>query len=112
MTSILLDRVLSLETVGVEIFSSFDGQGSPSYASPQNIQARTKKESDVARAADGSDVLTTMTVWVPGGTTPVPTEQSRLTIDGQTFIVVNTEEIKRINDELVYTKLMCRDEAA
>lgn len=110
MRSRVLSRKATLATVGVEPFDTVDGQGAPSYAASQNIEARATRTNEMVVAPDGSDVRVTLTLWVPGDETPLPTERDRLTHDGETFIVLSTKEGTRLDGTLDHLKVQARDE--
>lgn len=110
--STLLTRGLELETVTVELQDSTDGQGAPTYASPENIQAYVVEEDKVVVSADGTEHLSVRTVYVGADQTPAPQRNARLTMGGDTFIVLEIKRRKRLSRSggLDHTQAQCREE--
>lgn len=101
---------LTTVTVGVETFDSLDGQGSPSYAASQDIEARVVQEDEQVVGPDGSDVRTTLTVWAEASESPLPSEKDRLTYSGNTYIGVERYEGRNFKNEITHVRLRCREE--
>lgn len=110
MTGVILDRHLKLETVQVEEFSAVDGQGKPSYTSPVDVEARVIRQDKLVVLADGSQITTQLTVWFPGGTTPLLDNRDRVTFSGELFIVMQTKDVKDRDAQLAHRRVRCRRE--
>lgn len=101
---------LTTETVGVEVFSGLDGQGSPSYQASQDIEARVVREDERIVGSDGTDQKTTLTLWVEGSESPLPDEGDRITYSGTTYIGMDRYEGRDFENNVTHVRLRCREE--
>lgn len=119
--SVLLKRVLALETVAYEPFTGVDGQGAPSYGSSVNTQANVEERSMGGRGEgaryvigpDGSEVHVPLTLYIPGDEANVPSEQDRVTVSGSTYIVMERTPIRGLRAARSapdHYRLRCSDE--
>lgn len=109
MKSRLLARS-RLETMGAAVRSGLDGQGKPSYATAVDICGRVIRKDEEIVDATGSTIRTSLTVWLPCGTSPMPTYEDRLTYDGSNYIVAERSEPKDTRARTHHVRLRCRDE--
>ena len=113
---------LPKETVSWEAFSGLDGQGSPSYASPVELEAKVFPYDTTMRGQgerfvvmeNGSRIETPLTLYIDGESESVPGEQDRITIDSdRSFIVVEKQVASRLDYsrfEPSHYRLRCRVE--
>jgi hypothetical protein len=109
-SSVVLGRLLTLETLPVEVFSSVDGQGKPTYDTPVDIEARVLRQDKFVTLANGSQLRTQLTVWVPPDAIVIPGERDRLEWDDELFIVVLFKEVKNRDAAVTHYRLRCRRE--
>ena len=103
-------RRLALETIGLEAFTSLDGQGSPSYGASVASKAHVLHKDDLAIQADGSEVRSTITLYV-GTDVTVPGHRDRVTpADGIAYIMLESKPVKRFNGTIDHTRLKGREE--
>ncbi len=111
MSSVLLARHLTLETIELEPnANTIDGQGAPTYNTTVDVQARVLRKNKMLTSAEGSEVLTTLMVWVPGDALVLPSERDRLTWESETYIVVEAKDVKGRDSSLEHRRLRCRRE--
>lgn len=110
--SVLFDRHLKLEPITVEASSGeLDPQGLPGYGEPAVIDARVVYEDVLVADRNGTETTTNLTVWVPAGQLPVPSDGDRVTYHERTYIVVNQKETKRLaSGEVTHYRLRCKAE--
>lgn len=106
----MLARVAAKESLSIEPFDTLDAQGAPSYDASQSIEGWVKETDELRVDADGSDVRITLTIWVPGDESPLPSERDRITRSGSTYIV----EFERVGQDFRgntdHVRVECRDE--
>lgn len=79
--------------VQVETLLGVDAQGRPTYNDAVLISARAVWSDVVIKAVNGSDVQTSLTLWVDGGEAMLPTTDARVTMEtGWVGIVVEKVE--------------------
>lgn len=109
--SVILDRHVTLETVGVERFAGVDGQGLPTYDTSIDFDVRAVRQDKVVIAADGSKLRTELTLWVPfDADVAFPDERARVTFDSATFIVAEVKDVKDSNARIHHRRCRCRRE--
>lgn len=109
--STLLAQGTGTVTVGVEVFSgSYDGQGKPSYGTSSDISAQYELADRLVRSRDGSEVVTSLTLWVDAGESVQPAHRDRVTLSGETYIVVERKAVRDLQGTLDHTRLRCREE--
>lgn len=107
--TITLSRRVSLETVGIEVYGGRDGQGMAEYETEQEIEARVVREDAVVVGSDGTDVKTSLTLWVPGDQNPLPGDQDRITYESEAFIVIDRKEAKTLAGVVDHVRVRCRE---
>lgn len=105
-----LKRLGSDEQVSVEAESGKDGQGKPTYAAAQTINASTVKSTERTISSEGSDIRVDLVVWVDAGENPLPSEEDRLTVNSEPYIVIGRDDVEDLGGTLDHVKLMCREE--
>jgi hypothetical protein len=75
-----------------------------------DLDARVVVEDMVARRADGTEVRTTVTCWLPNLGDPLPTHDDRVTVRGAAYIVVEHAEGRTLGGALDHVRLRCREE--
>jgi hypothetical protein len=110
MSSVILDRHLTLETISVEQQSGVDGQGRPAYAAAVEIEARVLRQDKVVLMGDGTQQRTQLSVWVPADEDYLPVETDRITYSSEQFIVAEMKEVKDGKAQAVHRRLRCRQE--
>lgn len=105
-----LSRLGSDEQVTVEAHAGLDGQGSPSYAAGQSINASTVKANERAIGSDGSDVRVDLVVWVDAAESPMPDVKDKLTVSSEPYIVVARQDVEDLGGTLDHVRLMCRED--
>jgi len=109
--SVVIDRHATLETITVEVDTGdTDGQGIPVFDSEVDISAYVAREDKLAVSADGSEVRTSLTIWVPAGEDVLPDEGDRITRGTENFIGREYREIKRLNGDVSHIRLRCSEE--
>lgn len=106
----LLDRFVRLSTVSIAARGGYDGQGKPSYGTPQDVTARVREMSEYVQLLDGSQVRLTLDVWLPSGSAVVPDEKDRLTYAGSDYIVYEVTDVRNFKDQRDHVRVRCRDE--
>lgn len=110
--STLLGRLPKV-TAGVERHTGYDSEGAPSYASSENIELYEVVEDRLLRIGDGSEEISTRTLYVEASQDPLPNHGARITIGSDTFIVIERKEVKRLISRgggLHHVRLRCKDE--
>ena len=110
MISRMLARGATLDAVGVEVFSSVDGQGKPTYATSVDVNMRVLRQTKVVIDTDGSKLRTDLTAWIPNAETTQPDERDRLTYSSVTFIVAAVKEVKDFDNTVIHRRVRCRRE--
>jgi len=110
MPSKLLGRDATLQSITVEELAGVDGQGKPSYGTAQTTNGVVRYTDEVVTMADGSKVGTSLTVWIPSTQTVFPNEQARLTVEGTTYIVVQSKDVKDFKNTLSHRRVRCQVE--
>ncbi len=109
--SVILDRHLTLETVGIEAHTGVDAQGAPAYDTSVDYDVRVVRQDKVIITADGSKLRTQLTLWVPfDATVAFPDERDRVTLGGITFIVAEVKDVKDSNAVIHHRRCRCRRE--
>lgn len=106
----LLRRKHETETIGVEVFSSLDGEGAPSYAASVNVSGVAVQEDEVVVGSDGSNERTTLTVYIDGNEDVLPNTDDRLTVDSTKYIVRERKAVLTFKNEVDHVRLRCREE--
>lgn len=106
----LLDRFVRLTTVSISSRGAYDGQGRPSYGTPQDVSARVREASEYLQLLDGSQVRITLDVWLPSGVSVVPVEKDRLTYNGDNYIVYEVTDLRTFKDQRDHIRVRCHDE--
>lgn len=109
MTTILRRRHKT-EMIGVEEFSSLDGEGAPLYAASVNIDGVAVREDEVIVGPDGSNERTTLTVYVDGGEDVLPEVDDRLTVSSTKYLVRERKTILTFKNAVDHVRLRCREE--
>lgn len=86
-----------------------DGQGKPTYGTASTILARIVREDAVARMADGSEVKTSLTMWVPASQT-LPDSDWLVTYSDTNYTVVERKEGRKLDGTLDHVRYRCREE--
>jgi hypothetical protein len=107
--SVLLERGIGTETVGVEALGAW-AEGKPTYGSSVEVNAAVVREDRVIRRKDGSEELTTLTVLVDGGETYLPLRGDRVTPSDGPHIVVQRHEAKTLSGAVDHVMLLCREQ--
>jgi hypothetical protein len=107
--TVLLTRV-PLEAILWEAAIGLDGQGMPLYDSAVDLEARVVQEDMVGRMANGTEVRTTLTCWLPNHEAPLPAHDDRLVIREKDYLVVERAEGRRLDGALDHVRLRCREE--
>jgi len=109
--SVVIDRHATLETITVEVDTGdTDGQGIPVFDSGVDVSAFVVEEDKLAVSADGSEIRTSLTIWVPADEDVLPAEGDRITYGTDTYIGREYKRIKRLNGELQFIRLRCQEE--
>lgn len=109
--STALEQGIGTVTIGVEPFSgSYDGQGKPSYNASQDIDAQARIEDRLVRDRDGSEVRTSLTLWIDSGESPLPAHEDRVTHDGTAYIVIDRKRVTDVENVLDHVRCHCREE--
>ncbi len=108
--SVALLRHVTLETIEAEVFASVDGQGTPSYDSPMDVEARVLRQDKFTATGDGSMLKTQLTLWIPASEATQPGEQDRITYEDEQFIVAIVKEVKDSTAAVTHRRLRCRRE--
>lgn len=101
---------LATDTLEVEPFDDLDGQGAPSYSASQEISARVVLSGERTVDSEGSEVRADLVAWVDSGEDQLPDTRDRLTHDGETYIVINRKERRRLTGGLDHVKVEAREE--
>lgn len=113
----LISRIMNLETISVEVFAEYDGEGAPSYSSPIEIQAHAKAtDAFVTNPAGSTDqtgekVSAPLTLWVPPDAEVIPGEQDRITRGSEVFIGIELTSPRRLKSSTAsfdHYRLRCR----
>lgn len=110
MSGVVLGRHLKLETIQVEVHTGVDEQGKPAYAAAVDVDVRIVRQHKMTVAADGSQVRTVLTIWIPSEATTFAGEQDRIQWDSEAFIVVAMKDVKDRNAQRVHRRVRCRQE--
>jgi hypothetical protein len=95
--SVVISRLADTETVTVEVYAAYDGQGRPTFDSEVEILAHVRRTDAYVIAKDGSKVKTPLTLYVPPGQGLTPGEKDRITLsDGDVFTVAEAVSPRRI----------------
>jgi len=109
--SVIIDRHATLETITVEVDTGdTDGQGIPVFDSEVDISAYVVREDKLAVSADGSEIRTSLTIWVPAGEDVLPAEGDRITYGTGTYIGREYKEVSRLNGDVSHVRLRCSEE--
>jgi len=95
----LISRIMDLETISVEVFDDYDGEGAPSYSSPIEIEAHAKATDAFVTNPEGSTdqkVKAPLTLWVPPDAEVIPGEQDRITRGLEVFIGIELTSPRRL----------------
>lgn len=102
---------LATDTLEVEPFDTLDGQGVPSYSASQTVSARVVLSGERTVDSEGSEVRADLVAWVDSGESHLPDTRDRLTHDdGETYIVINRKERRRLTGGLDHVKVEAREE--
>ena len=109
--SVILDRHLTLETVGIEAHTGVDAQGAPEYSTSVDYDVRVVRQDKVIIAVDGSKLRTELTLWIPfNAEVAFPDERARVTLSGDTFIVAGVKDVKDSKAVIHHRRCRCRRE--
>jgi hypothetical protein len=99
----------AIDTVTLEAAGAKDGQGAPSFGSPASVLARVVLEDETAFQADGTEVKTQLTMWIPEGET-WPEQGDRLTWQSVKYIVVERKERASLVTGTDHVRVRAREE--
>ncbi len=103
-------RRLALETIGLEVFASLDGQGLPSYAVSVDVKGHVVREDELVLLPDGSQVRSDLRIYV-GPDAPAAAHKDRVTPDdGIAYIVLKSREVKTLSGVVDHYELQAREE--
>lgn len=109
--SVRLARGEGVEVISLEQMLTVSKQGKPSYDSPIDLDARVVREDALVKLGNGSEVRTTVTLWLEGSQTPLPRNQDRITTaDGLVGIVVEVLQRKRLDGSLDHVRARLREQ--
>jgi hypothetical protein len=105
-----LDRAVK-ETVLLSPDGGVDDDGRPVYGTAIAIQGRVVRGDEVVRLANGSEIKTFVTIWIPGTEDPLPTTDDRIVLEsGLAGIVVERTEGKTLSGVLDHVRIKAREE--
>ncbi len=98
--AVILTRQADRVSANVKAAGTINGQGQPTYAAPVTIQVVASRVDDVARASNGDEVKTQMTMWIDAGQSKLPEAQDRVELADGSFsgIVVERLECNTISN--------------
>jgi hypothetical protein len=99
-----------LQTIGVEAYSGRDGQGAPSYAPSVDVLAVLVRDDKLVRLGSGDDVRTTLTLIIDGDEDYYPSYEDRVTLSGETFIIVSAVQVRTLSGDVDHIECSCREE--
>lgn len=101
--SVFLGRHAPLVNLQLEVATSLDGQGKPTYATAVTIHGRSARTDTVSqppggiKAALGREEQIVVTVWIPATESVLPRMNDRMTLpDGLVGIVVERSEVRAL----------------
>ena len=95
--STIINRMMDQETVTVEVYSGYDGQGKPSFSAGVAISAGVLLTDAFIIGNEGAKISTPLTLYIPPGESVTPGEQDRVTLsDSRVFTVVEVSAPRRI----------------
>lgn len=97
------------DTVTLEVAGALDGQGAPTYAAGVSVSARVVLSDERTVDADGTEVRTQLTLWIPAGET-WPQDGDRITWDSRTYIVVERKERSSLVTGTDHVRVRAREE--
>ena len=80
--SVIIERLMSRETITLEVYSGYDDQGMQSFATGVSIEAGVIRADSYIIDPSGSWIATPLTLYVPPGQAATPGEQDRITLSG------------------------------
>ena len=97
LMSVIIERLMSRETVTVEVYSGYDDEGAQSFAAGVTIEAGVIRSDSYIIDREGSRIATPLTLYVSPGQAVTPGEQDRITLsNGDVFSVALVTEPRRI----------------
>ena len=106
--SVVLSRMITMETFDLEVYNGVDHQGVPSYDTEVEVEGRVKREDKMIVDSDGSDIKTELTIWIPEREAVLPDQRDRVTYESKTYIVVQLKDVKGRDAQRIHRRVRCR----
>ena len=96
--SVIIDRLMSRETVSIEAQSgTFDGQGKPGFSAGVDVDCGVIRSDKYVIDPEGAKILTPLTLYVPPDGALTPGDADRVTLSGgDVFTVIEVTAPRRI----------------